>query len=264
MSDVLDAPADDTPQRERFAALLVERKALNHAFEPMQAEYDAARAPWKAIVDDADAKKGAARRKLDYAFGEAKAELDKLFAKFEPLANALVEHVRAEKTRLDEELFTLAGAITPRPREAGEAWSLVTTACSSTYRSQGFGAEGYARGSATLAAVDYLPWGIETDVRRIPWREKYKDNTEYKSLAKSDIVEFEVWAKCSPLDVEIVKRRPLPLRAQIKACWKSGANPRVFNPFLPPGYEESVGLDYFGGNLPGWDDEGKKLPKTEV
>jgi len=43
-------------------------------------------------------------------------------------------------------------------------------------------------------------------------------------------------------------RRPGPtLREQVRLCWKRGVNPRVYSPFLPHGYEQSVGLDYFGG-----------------
>ena len=43
-------------------------------------------------------------------------------------------------------------------------------------------------------------------------------------------------------------RKPVQsFKDQIKSCWKRGVNPRVYNPFLPAGLEEKLGLDYFGG-----------------
>lgn len=52
------------------------------------------------------------------------------------------------------------------------------------------------------------------------------------------------------IDVEIVKRSPPPpLREQVRLAWKRGVNPRVYNPFLPHGYEEQAGIDYFGRDL---------------
>jgi hypothetical protein len=39
----------------------------------------------------------------------------------------------------------------------------------------------------------------------------------------------------------------LPLREAVRYCWAHGCQPRVFWSFLPYGYEEQQGLDYFGG-----------------
>lgn len=52
-------------------------------------------------------------------------------------------------------------------------------------------------------------------------------------------------------DAEIFKMRKegLGLRDWIKACWGSGVNPRVMNPFLPHGLEEKLGVDYFGRDV---------------
>ena len=41
------------------------------------------------------------------------------------------------------------------------------------------------------------------------------------------------------------------LREQVRRSWARGVNPRVFNPFLPHGYEEQEGIDYFGRDLRG-------------
>lgn len=49
-------------------------------------------------------------------------------------------------------------------------------------------------------------------------------------------------------DVEILKRLPGSSTVEtVRRCWKLSANPRVFFPFLPHGFEERQGLDFFGG-----------------
>jgi hypothetical protein len=52
-----------------------------------------------------------------------------------------------------------------------------------------------------------------------------------------------------PVDVEIIKMNPLPRKEWVRRCWKKGVNPRVFNPYLPHGFEEANGLDYFGNEV---------------
>ena len=36
------------------------------------------------------------------------------------------------------------------------------------------------------------------------------------------------------------------LREWLALCWKRGCNPRVYNPWLPHGIEERLGVTYFG------------------
>jgi hypothetical protein len=51
----------------------------------------------------------------------------------------------------------------------------------------------------------------------------------------------------SDLDVEVLQRRPGPSLVEwVRLCWKRGRNPRVYNPWLPHGFEDAHGLDYFG------------------
>jgi hypothetical protein len=52
-------------------------------------------------------------------------------------------------------------------------------------------------------------------------------------------------------DRDLLSRRPgFSVKNYLKACWGVGVNPRVFNPMLPHGLEEKLGLDYFGGEKP--------------
>ncbi len=51
-------------------------------------------------------------------------------------------------------------------------------------------------------------------------------------------------------DVEIARRLPdPPLRDWIKRCWQNGANPRVFQPLLPQGLEEKLGINLLGQDI---------------
>ena len=66
----------------------------------------------------------------------------------------------------------------------------------------------------------------------------------------TDSATYGVLIDTTPIGWEILKRKPaVPLRETVRLCWKRGVNPRVSMPFLPHGYEESVGLDYFGGEV---------------
>ena len=108
------------------------------------------------------------------------------------------------------------------------------------YSSQGFSALRYAEGAVEFTAdvarsLGFVD-GVDLVVQRVPYHE-----TEACLAA----VRVE-----DAIDVEIVKRSPPPsLREQVRLAWKRGVNPRVYNPFLPHGFEEREGLDYFGGDL---------------
>jgi hypothetical protein len=141
----------------------------------------------------------------------------------------------ARKRLVERGLRPVAG---DKRLKLGEVWE-------SSYSTQGFGARQYAEGSAKLRALNAQALGIkteiETTVRRFDHSVCWSGNRETAT--------FHVWVFVeSETDVEIIKQCPaMTLRDQVKACWANHVNPRVFNPFLPVGYEESVGLDYFGG-----------------
>jgi len=118
----------------------------------------------------------------------------------------------------------------------------------STYRSQGYGARHYAQGSAKLKALEATCHGIKHEIteetRTFEAIVSYGGRTERTTSSTFRVFVFVQ----DEFDVEILKDCPkLDLRSAVKACWGAGVNPRVYNPFLPHGYEESVGLDYFGG-----------------
>jgi hypothetical protein len=83
-----------------------------------------------------------------------------------------------------------------------------------------------------------LSFGVKARVERV---------VRPSTVIKSGLVSFQVTAMVSDsIDVEIIKNKQESLRDWLKNCWKRGVNPRVYNPWLPPGLEDKMGLDYFG------------------
>lgn len=92
----------------------------------------------------------------------------------------------------------------------------------------------YSRGAAELALAGYRRVAPEIRLEIVD------------SAAGWDLV---AWV-ASEADVALLKRLPgFSFREQVRWCWANGMQPRVFNPFLPHGYEEREGLDYFGHDL---------------
>lgn len=160
-------------------------------------------------------------------------------------ANAIVDKVSAKHDRIESQLYWLAQRVAPV--DAGEL-RLLDAVASSSYSSQGFGAEKYASGDAERKADVIRAMGLSAEVR--PVFHKFDGASRWGISGWTD---YEVWGS-TDLEVgyQIVKRRRFPLRDQVKLMLKRGVNPRVYMPFLEHGYEESVGLDHFGNdvNLP--------------
>jgi hypothetical protein len=149
----------------------------------------------------------------------------------------------AEKYRIECELRELAPTTPIHPGEP----RLYHTCYASSYGSQGWGAFSYAKGRAELDADDARACGLPVEVR--PIVEKRPSTISPGKMRVSERV--EVWVSVAEdLDLEIIRRRPrLTLREQVRLCWKRGVNPRVYNPYLPHGYEEREGIDMQGNDL---------------
>lgn len=137
---------------------------------------------------------------------------------------------------------------TVAPLEPGD-WRRYGDRCASTYSTQGYGAETYARNAAAMLLSHVQAHGVEGRIAEGP---------EYEKKGLRCTVEVRL---ADELDVEILRERPEPtLRDLVKACWKRGANPRVHWPMLPHGFEAANGLDYFGSDVPGWKPPAKGTP----
>lgn len=169
-------------------------------------------------------------------------------APFKARAELLTGNANARRKAAEDALDKLASPEALRPVPGARL--PLSTHYTGSYSSQGPGAENYARNSAEASADVARFHGVEVEVRRVegppyPSYDWMGRPYTYRS------VHFEVLAAVAgEVDVEILRRlRGLPLREQVRLCWKRGVNPRVYNPFLPHGYEEKVGLDYFGGEV---------------
>lgn len=104
-------------------------------------------------------------------------------------------------------------------------WTKYTWIYGGAYRSSG---DRYGRDAAEMQAEHVRYWGVRAEVR-------------------DGVAGLDVWAGTDRIGVEAIKRKPsMTLREQVRRCWARCSNPRVFNPFLPHGYEEKVGIDYQG------------------
>lgn len=124
--------------------------------------------------------------------------------------------------------FEAAQGYTVRP---GADWYTVKTSHSYTYNSQGYGAAKYARGACEVRAAELESLGITARVVETEPRNAWA--TEVQTASATDAAAAE---RRSPSTVDFVR-----------LCWGKGVNPRVYWPFLPHGFEERHGLDFFGG-----------------
>ena len=151
------------------------------------------------------------------------------------------EHAKAVEA-LEFHLVTRAESITPI---AGAEWTLFERRDDGSYSTQGFGAGRYAQASAEMSADVARQFNIPVEVRRI---EPTRYTKEY-GLPVGGC--WEVYVRADAITCEVLRRKPGPtLLESVRLCWKRGVNPRVFNPYLPFGYEEKVGLDFFGNEVP--------------
>lgn len=174
-------------------------------------------------------------------------ELVKDRADFEELRDrtaAQLDALEKKRTRLNEEIDCFAPGAELRSRTG--RWLAADVVRSGDYHTQGFGATRYAEGAAVLRATGAIPY-----CEAVVWRES--ERIDYGATpncfrGESHSTTFVVCVRVDEeVDLEVLKHRPAPtLREQVRGCWASGVNPRVYLPFLPHGYEERVGIDYQG------------------
>jgi len=157
----------------------------------------------------------------------------------QPLTKKLIDSYYNERREIKDKLSELAQELDPIP---GNKKLKLTTVWESTYSSQGLGSFQYAKREADqhvlLCETHNVKAEVEVETRR------FKASPIYGGGSSSD---FKVYAYVrDETDIEILLRKTMSLRDMVKWCWGNGVNPRVYNPFIPHGYEEKVGLDYFG------------------
>jgi hypothetical protein len=155
-------------------------------------------------------------------------EHEKIYQAFQEKARALVEQQASETKRLKELVTSIASKL--KPRRGSERFTYASHWIS-TYRSQGYGAERYTGGLADIDLGFVESHGIEAAV--------VHDSNGLDSYDVLVMVEDSI-------DVEILKAQDFSIRDFLKACWSRALDPRVFNPYLPHGLEEKLGIDFQG------------------
>lgn len=125
-------------------------------------------------------------------------------------------------------------------------WNCAYSVTDNDYLSMGFGAEKYAKESAESHLRDFQIHVPEAKVEHEFHPFDYPVHCAGGGISRG-WHEWRVMVPTTEIGVAILKRKPgESLRDFVKACWKKGVNPRVYCPFLPVGYEEKMGLDFFG------------------
>lgn len=247
-----------TVARELFRRVFISLEA-HRAASPLQghplneiyaAERDAAA---KRFLEERGIKSRSKRPAWQIAAGKGWTGDAEIYQRYQERATQVFAEWEAVRSLLEDRLIELAeeAVLSPlvapsaEPGEPKAPWLLFYIADDGTYNSQGFGASKYAKG----VAENWADQARRYDVPVCIWRKPPRIGKGYRGES------FEyggAWcvfvAVVEPLDLEILKRKPeMSLREWVRAQWKRGVNPRVYNPWLPVGYEEKVGLDYFGG-----------------
>ena len=151
--------------------------------------------------------------------------------------------LKAEAAWVRHRLYQLADDC-PIHTGGDGTWEAYRTVWGSTYASQGWGANSYARGRAQLYEVELLALGIEA-VRIV---EVPRESTEALGRKRRLPPDWRVEVQVEDLlDVEILRHRPpLTEREFVRECWRRGLNPRVYMPWLDHDAEARYGLDYQG------------------
>lgn len=179
------------------------------------------------------------RRRLEKRGAEGVAAGDALMLKHQPLLKARADFLYSEVERLAKRLAELAPVAELRRAGPEGEWHHLDSRRAGDYRSQGFGALHYAEGAVQFLADVARAQGFVDGVDLVVLTARDYDDVVVAAVRVADAVDAEILRRCPPPS----------LREQVRLCWKRGVNPRVYNPFLPHGYEEQVGLDFFGGDL---------------
>jgi len=242
---------DGTTPRERFAALLTELREVTAAVADAQfwTPWSTARAELTDVVARAVhalGYRGAKPKKNDppltvealKALIEEKGGIpgmtQEIAVAVEQARESMVVkwgpvELKADqrRKRLCDQLDALADEVEVRPGPE----PLVVRRHSSNYSQGPGGNESYARKRCEIDVTGWEPKGVQCDV--------VKDSHGYAARA---------WVE-GELDVEVLRRAGPTIREFVRLAWKLGANPRVYIPTLPHGFEEREGLDRFGADL---------------
>lgn len=118
---------------------------------------------------------------------------------------------------------------------------LYHTTYTTTYNSQGFGANKYSRNAAEMYLLKAKLYGIDGEIREV---------LEFKGEYQ-DYFRFEVWIKTDEIGTEILRRKEEPpIKEVFRFLLKNGTSPYVYYPFASDrNLIEELGLDWYGNDI---------------
>lgn len=181
-------------------------------------------AKWRREVEVVGTKRRANTEHLSFLGDDSKA-LDDERAALVTYGKPYIDARWTLRRNVEDLALDLASRLPVRPGTfegvAHEEWS-------NTYETQGHGANHYMVRAAAIRASFFRSLGLEV-----------------REVRKEYAVEVVVCVEDEEA-LEIAKRKRPLLTDWVAACWKSGINPRVLNPYLPHGFEERHGITFFG------------------
>ncbi len=232
--------------RTRFAELTADLSRLYETRNRLSAEAQAAfNAETAAIFAGYYGKRrtyNAAKLRAEHG-----PEYDALFARRKGEMEAAAVAAKADEAAykaIEAEIKSVGEVAELRP---GSEWLDWESVSEHSYSSQGWGARKYARQAAEQYQLHAEFNGLEaiTDERVETYDKTWGGGGTF-SVA-TYVVRVKV---AEPIDLAILKHKPAPSLKETMRHWlRKGVNPRVYMPFLPYGYEESVGLDSWGNDV---------------
>lgn len=225
---------DFTSETDFFAAHAVYRTSLDGFRVEMQSLNEGFKEERESLY-----KAQYPRRKYDGNKAAAEPWFDEVYEKWKSKADILADKYNDFKQKAEAHLQELAkSTAVPTTDEMVE----IARASGGSYHTQGYSANKYAMGSAQSDADKAEYHGLRAEVRTIEKEKADNWGISYET--------YGVFANTNEQGLALLdfKESP-PLREQVRLSWKRGVNPRVYNPFLPHGYEEEEGIDYFGNDL---------------
>lgn len=173
-------------------------------------------------------------------------ELQAIETAYSAMARELCERVMTASDDCKRDLATIAARLeVPK----GSSWIPIGSSSESEYRSQGYGAEKYAKAAAESIADKARACGLEVRILQVE-AHRYTERhwRTGANMGERISYRFEVEALATTLGAQILEYKPqIPLREAVRLAWARGTNPRVAMPFLPYEFESENGLDHFGG-----------------
>lgn len=168
-------------------------------------------------------------------------------------AQAIRDELDSIRAEMDQNTEALATAMVESSPQAGSNPTVWEYYHPTLWQSTCQGSK-YAQAAAQMDADRATLAGIPAVVVQINnWS---PDMSEYYTTYRRGEMATPCWAcvvdvEDPRVDLEILKHSPAPsLVEQVRLCWARGVNPRVYNPFLPHGFEEKHGISYTGKILP--------------